>query len=315
MPTFKVKFKVLSSVITPFQSDTIWGHMAWACYYLWGDKKCKDFINSHKDGNPTLVTNAYPEGFMPVPYISLFSREQVEREIFKKVKKKKLMKIENFEKVKDALSPGKLFEILKQEIEEEKRNEKRKEKKLEIAEVAILRNKIDRLTFTTSGIGELFATDEIFYSDDSTMWFALKTEFFNKSELEAILKSIELSGFGADASVGRGKIKFIEISEYNFPEAKDANAFISLSNFIPADGEFSQFEDAWYKTFIKFPKVGGYYALLNPFKKPLLFVEAGSVFKVKELKSYYGCLVENVHSDPDIVQYAYAFPLKVKMEV
>ncbi len=312
MATYKIKFKVLSSVITPFQSDTIWGHIAWACYYIWGDKRCKDFINSHKDGSPTLVSNAYPDGFVPVPYISLFSKEQVEREIFKKVKKKNLMKIENFEKVKDALNPEKLFEILKREIDEERKKE---EKKLKITEVAILRNKIDRLSFTTSGMGELFATDETFYAGDTAMWFALRTEFFSIGEIEAILKSIELSGFGADASVGRGKIKFIEISEYSFPEAKDGNAFISLSNFIPADGEFSQFEDAWYKTFIKFPKAGGYYALLNPFKKPLLFVEAGSVFKVKELKSYYGRLVENVHSDPDIVQYAYAFPLKVKMEV
>ncbi len=312
MRTLKVKFKVLSSVITPFQSDTIWGHIAWACYYIWGEERCKEFIKSHKNGNPTLVSNAYPEGFLPVPYISLFAGDYIERELFKKVKKKNLMRIENFEKVKDSLSPGKLFEILKKEVEEEKKKDVKRE--LKIAEVSILRNRIDRLTFTTSGLGKLFATDEVFYPVDYEMWFAVKTEFFSKDELEMIFKSIELNGFGADASVGRGRIKFVEISEYELPEAKDGNAFISLSNFIPADSEFAQFEDAWYKTFIKFPKAGGHYALINPFKKPLLFIEAGSVFKVKQLKNYYGCLVENVHSDSDIVQYAYAFPLKVKLE-
>lgn len=311
MKTFRVKFKVLSPVITPFQSDTIWGHIAWACYYIWGEKGCKDFIQAHKNGNPTLVSNAYPDGFLPVPHIPLVGKdgEIVEREIFKKLKKRNLMRIENFEKVKDGLSPDKLFEVLKEEVSDER---------FVIGKAVIetiLRNKIDRLIFTTAEVGELFATDETFYDLNMPMWFAIKTEFFNKGEIETILRCVELNGFGADASVGRGRIKFIEITEQGLPEASDGNAFMSISNFIPAGDEFVEFEDAWYKLFTKFPKAGGHFALIDPFKKPLLFFEAGSVFKVSKVKDHYGCLIENVHSNKDIVQYAYAFPIKVKLEV
>ncbi len=318
MKTFMVKFKVLSPVITPFQSDTIWGHIAWACYYIWGEKGCKDFIQAHKEGNPTLVSNAYPDGFLPVPYIPLVGEgsEIVEREIFKRIKKRRLMKVENFGKVKDGLSPSKLFEVLKNEIKDEEKAGKRFiNSTVQTVTETILRNRIDRLTFTTAEMGKLFATEETFYNWDMVMWFAIKTEFFSEVEIERILKCIELNGFGADASVGKGRIKFIELAEQKLPEAGDGNAFMSISNFIPVEDEFMQFEDAWYKLFTKFPKVGGYLALIDPFKKPLLFFEAGSVFKVGEVRDYYGCLVENVHSNKDVVQYAYAFPIKVKLEV
>jgi CRISPR-associated protein Csm4 len=318
MGTFKVKFKVLSSVITPFQADTIWGHIAWACYYIWGEKKCKDFIQSHREGNPTLVSNAYPDGFMPVPYIPFVggSDEVTDSEIFKRVKKQNLMRVENFEKIKDGLSSVKLFDVLKKEIEDEARKDKKFVNFVsETMSETILRNKIDRLSFTTTEMGELFATEETFYNFDVSMWFVIRTEFFSKGEIEMILKCIELNGFGADASVGKGRIKFTQLTEQGLPEAKDGNAFMSLSNFVPAEREFVEFEDAWYKLFVKFPKVGGYFALIDPFKKPILFFEAGSVFKVSKVKDYYGCLVENVHSNQDIVQYAYAFPVKVKLEV
>lgn len=309
MKTYRVSFQIRGSVITPFQSDTLWGYFAWACFHIWGEDFGREFLEANKNGNPTLVSNAYPDGYIPVPIIEIGKVERTEeRSIFKKVKKKELMKIENFDKIKDELKWEKLFEVLSEEVKtsEEKKSET----------YPVMRNTIDRLTLTTAGAGELFATVETFYESGYKMWFAVKTDFLNREQIEKILKYIELSGFGADASTGRGNVKIISIEEdYKLPESENPNAFMSISNFIPSDEDLSTAEDMWYAIFTKYPKTGGHFALIDPFKKPLVFMKAGSVFKTKNVKEFYGRIVNNIHSNQDIVQFAYAFPLKVRVEV
>ena len=314
MKTYKINFQIRSPIITPLQSDTIWGYFAWACFRIWGEKFGKEFIEANKNGEPTLVSNAFPEGYLPTPIIEIERTEKVEeREIFKRAKKKELIKFENFERVKDKLSWSELFQVLSDEVKSE---EKERDKFGRIHSTNIMRNKISRLTFTTGETGELFATEETFYESQFKMWFAVRTNFLNREQLEKILAYIELTGFGADASTGRGSLKFISIEEdYKFPESENSNAFMSISNFIPTDYDLSQAENLWYSIFTKYPKVGDYFALVDPFKKPLVFMKAGSVFKVRNVKEFYGCIVSNVHSNPEIVQFAYAFPLKVRVEV
>jgi CRISPR-associated protein Csm4 len=173
---------------------------------------------------------------------------------------------------------------------------------------------MDRVTFTTVRAGELFGVEETFYNPGKSMWFALRTDFLSKEKLKAILRYIELTGFGKDASSGRGRIKIISVSEYQLPESNTPNGFMSISNFVPTWDEIRNSDSIWYSIFTKYPKVGGEFAIRDPFKKPVLFFEAGSVFKVKNLKNFYGQLISNVHSNPDIVQYAFAFPVKVKLE-
>ncbi len=310
MRVYKASFKTRGSNITPFQSDTLWGYFAWACFHIWGERFGKEFIDANRNGNPTLVSNAYPEGYLPVPMIEIKKSERVERrEIFKQVKKRKLMRIENFRKIKDGLEWNKLFEVLVSEVET------RNAEALEAGTYTVVRNKINRLTFTTSGVGELFATEEMFYSFN--LWFAIKMNFLNRGQIETILRYIEFSGFGADASTGRGSLKFISLEDFELPESDNPNAFMTLSNFIPTREDLDNVDGSnlWYKIFTKYPKTGGHFALIDPFKKPLVFMEAGSVFKVKTHKEFYGQMVSNVHSNPDIVQFAYAFPLKVRVEV
>ncbi|MFN3134657.1 MAG: type III-A CRISPR-associated RAMP protein Csm4 [Candidatus Kryptonium sp.] len=314
MKAYKISFEIKSSTITPFQSDTLWGYFAWACFHIWGEKFGKEFIDANKNSNPTLVSNAYPEGYLPVPIIEIKRTEKVQRrEIFKQVKKRKFIRIENFEKVKDGLEWDKLFEVLVSEVVAETK----KGKVWEVETHAIMRNKINRLTFTTSGVGELFGTEEIFYSPRVKLWFAVKTDFLSKGQIEAILKYIELSGFGADASIGKGDLKFTSIEDLKLPESENPNAFMTISNFIPTKDDLNNVDgtNLWYKIFTKYPKVGGHFALADPFKKPLVFMEAGSVFKVKDHKEFYGQILNDVHSNPDIVQFAYAFPLKVRVGV
>jgi len=314
MKAYKVSFEIKSSTITPFQSDTLWGYFAWACFHIWGVKFGREFIDANKNGSPTLVSNAYPEGYLPVPIIEIKRTEKIEKgEIFKQVKKRKFMKIENFEKIKDELEWNKLFEVLVNEIKDETENRK----VWEVETQTVMRNKISRLTFTTSGFGELFGTEETFYGSNVKLWFAVKTDFLSKEQIEAILKYIELSGFGADASIGKGNLKFTSIENFKLPESENPNAFMTISNFIPTKDDLDNVDgtNLWYKIFTKYPKVGGHFALTDPFKKPLVFMEAGSVFKVKTHKDFYGQILNGVHSNPDIVQFAYAFPLKVRVGV
>ncbi len=172
-------------------------------------------------------------------------------------------------------------------------------------------NKIDRLSGTTSGSGELFASPTSYYQDQCfNSW--LDTDFFTKEELQELFAYIRDHGFGKDKNTGKGRFE-ITLEDYAWPDCSDNNAFLLLSNMVPSDTDTTL---ASYKSKTKFPKVGGDYALTkSPYKYPLYILEPGSVFFAgTDNKAPQGCLLQNVHSDPNIVQnlYAYSIPIMIK---
>ena len=124
------------------------------------------------------------------------------------------------------------------------------------------------------------------------------------------------SGYGRDTSSGSGAFSF-ELAPFGFPPLPGANAFVSLSNFVPAPHDPT---DGWYELMTKFGKLGGDYAVgpgpggvHNPFKKPILMLQAGSIFRDGSVREWYGRLVPDVHTDPDIRHYGLCYPLEVRL--
>lgn len=77
---------------------------------------------------------------------------------------------------------------------------------------------------------------------------------------------------------------------FQFPSNPDS--FVALSNFVPGRDDLT---DGFYKAFVKYPKVS--YTENpedSPFKKPILFLQAGSNFRVQPAKEMYGSCVENI---------------------
>jgi len=70
MQNCKIKIKLKSAIITPFQSDTIFGHICWALRYVEGEEYLLDFLSAYDNGEPPLViSSAFPEGYLPYPVL------------------------------------------------------------------------------------------------------------------------------------------------------------------------------------------------------------------------------------------------------
>jgi CRISPR-associated protein Csm4 len=83
-----------------------------------------------------------------------------------------------------------------------------------------------------------------------------------------------------------------------------------LSHFVPAKNDPT---NGAYKTMVKYGKLGEEKTFCgNPFKKPLIVLKPGAVFKTQIMKPFYGRLLEKIaFADPAMVQYGYAFPVPI----
>lgn len=163
------------------------------------------------------------------------------------------------------------------------------------------RNEIERIALATVE-GRLFFTHETFlHREWAGLWFALNTE-----DLEAfkpILRYLSDTGIGGDRSVGKGAfdIPFDEISELDIPNANEPNCFITLSRYIPADGECDFATEPLSYTFstirpkheAKLPGVGH-----HTYKRVLRAFEPASFFPFLQKKEVYGRVI-NVGSTAD----------------
>ena len=325
METYKITLKIKSSIITPFQSDTIFGSFCWALKYLKGEEELEKFLTQYSKTPPLIVSNGFPEGFFPKPILKPLSHQQSKQLIEKKyktgkknlirglgdlktIKKQKYISIELFNELKEKLSEYNLLDKLIQ-----LKNQKQPEFKI----ILVFHNTIDRLTNIVLSEGGLHPEEETFYPEDINISIFVKTDYFNLQQIKEIFDFIAQSGFGKSKSVGKGALSLLNCEEYVLPRANNPNAFFTISSFVPKQNDPVL---GHYKTITKYGKLGGDYAKsaipgigMNPFKKPLIMFEAGSVFFDSKIKEYYGRLIGQIHWDKKIKHYGYAFPIGVRI--
>lgn len=329
---YTILITLKSPIVTRFQSDTIFGHICWAIRFLNGEssKKLDAFLNSFDDNKnpPLLVSNGFPRGYLPKPIIQPIKQEELETVVetgdriensskIKHIKNMAYIATSDFRLLqKEKLTPIKLFKAMFGRYDSIASDLNKVQSSL------VQHNTINRIEGTVK-IGGLYTQEEFFYDfeDKSSVIFEiyLKTNFFIKKELNIIFEYIKASGFGKDKSTGKGYFDF-EIKEgIDLPEAENPNAFMTLSSYIPAKMDPVK---GYYKTFLKFGKLGGLYAKGttevggNPFKKPLIMFSAGSTFYDSDF-SYgkaYGSLLNDVHPNNKIRHYALAFPIGIHLE-
>ncbi len=317
MKTFKVVFQLKSSIRTPFHSDTLFGHICWAIKYIKGQPFLKDWLDNF-DKNPTLISNAFPLGKFPKPILPM--PEVNEKELTlpqnafltKKINRQNLVDEEWFFDNMNNLSGKKLSDYFVKKITKE--NEKPVS-----TSMAVTHNSYDRLTGRVLARNGLFEQEEIFYWNDAnkgpSFYFLIQSNTLNQSILSELVEFIELSGFGADKSVGKGQIEIISVEPYQLDQCQAPNAFVSLSNFIPKNSDEL---NGYYKPLTKFGKLGGDWATgYLPFKKPVVMLQAGAVIKMPSYNEQmiFGKLQRNIHgTNPEIVHYGYALPIPIHLE-
>ena len=319
---YNTRIKLTSSYITPWQSDTIIGHIFWSIKYRFGEERLNEIISSAKDGKPLFIVsdalpvNNFPKFNIDFDFGKLGIDDAKDYSKFKNIKKKKNVDLEQFNRFIQGESIEKYYR-------DELKNKGTETIGSGVLGVSVTHNSINRLSGTTDGEGgQVFNIEEYFTgsakvknSDDSIfdIFFKIR-EGYDISELKIVLEDMARNGYGKKNSIGKGSFKIVkEISEYSsFVKVKEPNAYIVLSNYIPKKLDYDEVITA--ETITKYGKLGGDYALSDmPFKKPFICFARGSIFKSDSF-GVKGKILEELHHDKRIVQFGIPFVLEVKID-
>jgi CRISPR-associated protein Csm4 len=268
MKLYRLKFRPSSPWRTPWQADTLAGMLCWACARTEGGEALrKQILDPAARGEaPFVLSDAFPGDLLPVPeFVRL---QDWPHEHLKKARKARWLRQEAFRHVQ-AGQPPVLGDLLVDEA---------------FKPHAQTRNMLDRVTDTTAG-GQLFTLPE--------HWLGEKAESVKESpylsvyarvalgfeeKLLVLFREVEQTGFGADASIGKGQFNLL--SEFEpapqFDDVASPDGVIALSTFQP--GEHDPTDGGW-QAFTKFGKLGPDFGLENVFKCPLIMLRPGAFFR------------------------------------
>jgi len=322
MKTYILTLKQKSGLLSPLQSDTIYGHFCWRLKELFDVDKLNEFISLYKNGNPVFLLS---DGLLKVkneirfPRPFIFQKPETKENKVDKIlefverKKSKERNYLTLSEINKFLSTGKIeLEVIKEENDTKKRKKGRIIK--ESLRVSV---QIDRNSYA-SAEGKLYSYNPIFSRDDVSFVVLLKIlneDKYNEFDCVNILKETFTIGFGKKKSSGYGQFEVLEYEEFNeIIEPVEPNAFYVLGNYLPSNED--NVSHIGYDINTKYGKFGEELALSeNPFKNPIVFLTAGSCFKTNKKKNFYGRVtIENEISERNnfAVQFGMPFSLNFK---
>lgn len=304
---YRAKLQPMSGFIFDWQADSIFGALCEGISITQGAEALSRFLNLYTAGTPPLVlSNGYPLDWLPRPYVPPQPPEfnYPKDELIRRAKKRKAIKdrtlvsLEGFNQIISGNQP---------DLSDEEMSSTHPW----IAQPAY-HNMVDRFTGTTGEEGSLYVVAERFTGAYISIYMYVEATWAPK--VEQCLHVVGEIGVGRHKSWGKGSFHLIDFSQFSgFVSPGNANAFTSLSNFVPAASDPTR---GFYRTLVKYGKVGttsiteGY-----PYKNPLLMIPAGAVFFTEGLpRQFYGRLVESVYpSDSKIVQYGLALAIPARI--
>jgi len=291
---------------TPWQADTIMGHIAWLVAYQEGDNGVKKFLTPFLKGNPPFVlSDGFPSGLLPRPMGQKQSAKVKDLDSYIKERRERKTEFLNLIHF-DAIRRGQEIEIETLPSPWE--------------EVETLHAVISRTTGTTTDeAGNLFADESLALKRELggsnstilTIYTCCLGEWTKK--VEKLFRDLSLMGFGRDKSVGLGHFEFVGIEPWDgFSNFGGSNGFISLSTYVPAVNDPT---DGKWALNVKYGKLGENIGGGNPFKRPLMQIKPGAIFYAGgRPKPFYGRVVLGLAPGfPDAVQICYCLAVPCKI--
>ncbi len=308
MQLFKANIKPISSYTSPLQSDTFFGAFCWSYKYLYGEEKLEEFLKKNtQEGAQIIFSNAFPENRLPLPMGIYDTKRKRYAEVTKEEAKITYQRNKVYKKCGMIQKQG-FMEIQKGACEGYSEFLEKEEVKI----VGVTHNSSSRDP-EVEREGTLFVTDETFCNIDSTFDVYILTTF-SKDELTEVLNLMFELGIGGSKSTGKGAFRMLSLDcEDELLNVPDANGFVALSNFIPAEDDPG---DGNYKMLTKFGKLDREFAEGRyPFKKPMLYIKAGATFHINEkVKPYYGTFMQNIAVPSKVVVNACTIAVPVKFQ-
>jgi CRISPR-associated protein Csm4 len=301
MNWYKVQLSLRSPTGTPWQADTIFGHLCWMLLHTSGEDALLKFLEPFRAGEPPLlISDGFPAGLLPRP-LSFALPYGKDRDTFRaarKLRKIAYLTLDEFLRAiqGESLNP---VEVLKYDEERPKSLSR-----------VILKNQISRLTGTTGEGGQLFGFKE-YWTPDVDIYLKIQNGW--EGTVEELFQGLRRSGYGKRKSVGYGAIDRVSpLNGYEgFHITQEANAFVTLSHFTPSNTDPT---DGRWRIRVKHGRLGEEFAARdNPFKRPLMMLQPGSVFYDTPVKEHYGRLVTGISVYPEVVQYGFALPVPMKL--
>jgi len=352
MNDYVLKIKLKSSIITPLYSDIIFGHICWALRYLEGVNFFEDFLAEYEKDPKFLISDAFLENYLPKPILPSMKYEDIlimaknnsnlfrsginlsalKNNVLKISEKLKLFRslefipsniFFKFANNLNELNEKNLFlemNKIQEEIEKDTVNFYSNKETIEV-----MHNQINRISFSTKD-GQLYSQQETFYNEDTI--FDIYFRIFDLKVMDILKKAINfisITGFGKDKSIGKGVFEiYKDFQEYkDFEKIKEipGSFYMSLSSFVPNNNIallFYNVKTRYGKIFDDISENNDNKKNFNPFKKPILTIEAGSIYKInnKEINSdklLVGSFISNISSYSKIKQYAFSYPIKINI--
>ncbi|MFB3787121.1 MAG: RAMP superfamily CRISPR-associated protein [bacterium] len=307
MHYWRFRIRPLSLQITPWQADTIFGSLCWALRHLEGEASLKKFLEPFREGEPSfLISEAFPRGYLPLPFYLRVQRVEVQNQ--REYQRFKLVKKVNL------LPEGEFAKACRGEA-------------VQVDETALslyqpysrLHASINRATGTTTAAeedtgGNLYQLHgHVMNPRDTEIAVYVADRTGESLELvQRLFRSLELTGFGRKKSSGAGAFRLVGDPEpWKPPQVQNGNGFVTLSGFVPRRQDPAV---GYWQLRVKHGKLGETYATggKSPFKKPWILLESGSCFQTGNTGEVYGRMLTDLsNAYPEVVQYAYAFPVPI----
>lgn len=312
MVLFRIVVRPVMSFASPLQGDTLFGAFCWSYRYCHGKEKLEELLEEIKAGRQQVIfSNAFPGGTLPLPLgirdakvdFELIEGKEERKKAYqehKKMKSARYVKREWFRTIQAGEHEGFTCGLLDAGVKEQ----------------SMVHNMVSRqegVVKNIDGSGNLYEEDE-FFADKDSLYDIYMLSSLPEDVLRPVVDLMFLLGIGKNKSTGKGafEVKDWQVEKELLTCGKK-NGFMALSNFIPAQNDPVR---GRYKTLVKYGKLDREYAMSEiPFKKPLIFIEAGAVFQDENVKLHYGCWKEDVSVMNGVVTNAQTIAVPMWIEL
>ncbi len=336
MADFRVTITLRSALGTPLQADTLFGHLCWAWRLRRGEAWLGRLLAAYgEDHAPLVLSDGFPTGWLPMPTLPLASGAGDSAGALEARKRLRASRYVRADWLLAAARGG-LALAFAELVAEATRDPRRLDDLVRTEAPGRHRDglhaSIDRRTNRVRQPAGLYAQRDYLpgraagvsptrgLPDERWTVWVRSDDGAVPDIAEALregLADLERHGYGRDASSGLGRID-CDVDEDPLPQVEGADGFLGLSGFVPRPEDPAQ---GWWSLRAKFGKLGGWWATgpgpdghHDPFKRPIVMLDAGSVFRDKHPRRWYGQLLSGVHRDPRVRHYALCLPLEVKVD-
>lgn len=308
MRDYRITIRLLSQLGTPWQSDTVFGHLAWHVAHGASDMSIEDFLRPFCEGRPPFVlSDGFPGGLLPRPFLpvpTVAARTPAEYTAARTRQKALFVSCEDF----DAIRCGDTSNWTPQP---------QPWTRFETPHASL--NRFTEATVGPGGEaegGNFFITDMLTPTTGDTVSIYLRADAEWAQRVLAMLEQMAPLGFGRDRSTGAGAYEVADCCPWDdFGPLDGANGFVSLSSYCPAENDPTA---GRWRIRLKYGKLGENAGDGNPFKRPLMQLEPGAVFLTDDPQPFYGRAVGDVApAMPEAIQncYTLAVPCVIASDV